>query len=104
DLQGHATTLLLITGAGAVICGVAAFMLASNAVRWSLLLPLIPAAVLSIAIVIEHEKRALGEVAVALTCSLAAGPVCLAAGGALPSASVSRLLRSSSARPSRCAS
>jgi len=63
--------------------GLSAIVLASREMRWSLLLPLAPAALLAIAIAIEHEKRALGEVAAAVTFSSVAVPIALAASASL---------------------
>jgi YwiC-like protein len=83
DQRRQAIVALVVTGTLAALAGVSALVRASSDVRWSLLLPLVPAAVLSIALVFEREKRAIGEVAVALTFSLAAAPLCVAAGSPL---------------------
>jgi hypothetical protein len=80
DQHRRATAAVAIEGTVAAVTGVGALLLAPAAVRWSLLLPFAPAALLVIAIVIEHEKRALGEVAAALAFSSIAVPVTLVAG------------------------
>jgi hypothetical protein len=82
----QAITALVVEGTVAAAAGVSALVLAPPTVRWSLLLPLVPAVCLAIAIVIEHEKRAFGEVAAALTFSSLAAPLCLAAGASLRAA------------------
>jgi YwiC-like protein len=74
---------LAVEGTIGAAAGVSAIVFASREIRWALLLPLAPAALLAIAIAIEHEKRALGEVAAAVTFSSVAVPIALAAGASL---------------------
>ena len=69
------TTAALVVGAG--LMGV---WLMPPSGRWSLLLPVLPAALLGVTIRVKREKSSLGEVAVALAFSSVAVPVCLAAG------------------------
>jgi len=83
DLRRQAAAALLIEGTVAGLGGVLALSLAPAIVRWSSIVPLGAAALLAIAIALEHEKRAFGEVAVALTFSSVAVPLCLAAGAPL---------------------
>ncbi|HEY7190670.1 MAG TPA: YwiC-like family protein [Vicinamibacterales bacterium] len=83
DQHRQAVAALVAEGAVAALAGVLALVLAPANVRWSLIVPLGAASLLAMAIAIEHEKRALGEVAAALTFSSVAVPMCLAA-GALP--------------------
>jgi hypothetical protein len=59
--------------------GLFALALLPAGVRWSLLLPVVPALPLTLLIARKQEKSALAEVLVALAFSLAAVPVCLAA-------------------------
>jgi hypothetical protein len=54
--------------------------------RWSFMVPLVTAALLLMAIAGRREKTWYAQVAVALTFSFAAVPVCLAAGGTAPTA------------------
>jgi hypothetical protein len=84
----HLAAVVGVIAAGTVAlgAGLAAAWLATPLIRWSILLPLIPATMLAVAIVIEHEKRALGEVAAALTFSLVAVPISLASGATLRTA------------------
>jgi hypothetical protein len=69
-----------ISAATALGAGGVAFWAVSSALRWSFILPLVPAAFLTGAIAAEREKSLLGELVVALAFSLIAVPVCLAAG------------------------
>jgi hypothetical protein len=71
---------LVATGGIAVAAGVAALMLAAPAARPWFLLPLAPALVVAIALALDDEKSAAGELAVALAFSSLAVPVCVAAG------------------------
>ena len=80
DRHRQAAAALIAEGAVAGLAGIVALVLAPAIVRWSTIVPLGAAALLAIAIAIGHEKRALGEVAVALTFSSVAVPLCLAAG------------------------
>lgn len=70
-----AFTSLAMVAAGAV-----AVRLTPPAVRWSFLVPLIPGAWVAAGMFTGHEKRASGEIAVALTFAFAAMPICLGAG------------------------
>jgi hypothetical protein len=83
DRHRQAVAALAAEGTVAGLAGLLALALAPALVRWSLIVPIGAAALLVIAIAIEHEKRALGEVAVALTFSSVAVPLCLAAGAPL---------------------
>jgi hypothetical protein len=79
--QGRpAARWLAITAGAALGCGVAAMWLMPPAVRWALLLPLAPAACVAAALILDREKSATGEIAVALTFSSLAVPVSVSAG------------------------
>jgi hypothetical protein len=71
---------LVATGGIAVVAGVAALLLASPAARPWFLLPLAPALVVAIAVALDREKSAAGELGVALAFSSLAVAVCVAAG------------------------
>lgn len=86
DDSRPASVWLAVTTASAVGAGLLATGLVSPAVRWSLLLPLGPAAVLAAAIAAKREKGVESEIAVALAFSLLAVPVCLAAGASIATA------------------
>jgi len=86
DHHRPAIIALAVEGTIAAAAGLSAIVLAPREIRSALLVPLVPAAVLAMAIAIEHETRALGEVAVALTFSSVAVPLCLAAGSLLRTA------------------
>jgi hypothetical protein len=86
DEGRRATAWLAVAGATTVCAGLAALWLLESDARWSLLLPLGPAALLAAAIAAGQEKSALGEVAAALSFSLLTVPVCLAAGSSTSSA------------------
>ncbi|HKE85207.1 MAG TPA: YwiC-like family protein [Vicinamibacterales bacterium] len=75
-------------GAGifAIGAGLIAGVVMPPPMRWSLVLPLIPAACFTIAIALGREKRALGEVAAALTFSFVSVPICLASGAPMRTA------------------
>lgn len=75
-----AAAWLAITTAMTIGAGAAAFWAVSPSIRWSFILPLGPAALLATAIAAKQEKSFLGETAAALAFSLAATPVCMAAG------------------------
>jgi YwiC-like protein len=83
DQRAPAIGALAITCTIAALSSIVAFVLAAAAIRWWLLLPLVPGSVLATAIVAGHEKRTTGEVAVALTFACVAVPVCLASGASL---------------------
>lgn len=86
DQHRQAAAALVAEGTVAALAGMWALVLAPATVRWSLIVPLAPAVLLAIAIAIEHEKRALGEVAAALTFSSVAVPLCLTSGAPLRTA------------------
>jgi hypothetical protein len=71
---------LAAVGGLAVVAGVAALLLAAPAARPWFLLPLAPALVVGIALALDAEKSAAGELGVALAFSSLAVPVCVAAG------------------------
>ena len=71
-----------MTSATAVGGVLVALVSMAHSVRWWLMLPVIPTAILFAAITAKREKSALGEIAVALVFSLVSVPICLAAGGA----------------------
>jgi hypothetical protein len=70
----------------AVASGGAAVWMTPADLRWTFAVPLVPAALLLFAISRRREKTGYAEIAVALTFSLAAVPVCLVAGGTLATA------------------
>lgn len=76
----RAVAWLVFSSATAVGAGLVALWSVPLAIRYWCLLPLVPAAFLAQAIAVENEKSLPAEVAVALAFSLAAVPVCLAAG------------------------
>jgi hypothetical protein len=76
----RALAWLGITSATAAGAGAAAWWTMAPHIRWALLLLLGPALVIGAMITRQRERSALGEMAVALAFSLAAVPVCLAAG------------------------
>jgi hypothetical protein len=73
----------VLISSGGLVAAATAWWLSSADVRWSLVLPMLPAACVAGAVARHNEKSAVGELGVALTFSLAAVPVALAAGGAL---------------------
>lgn len=75
----RAARWLTVTGAIAVGSGLAAIWAVPPAIRWWFLLPVAPALIVAAAIAARREKSVVGEVAVALTFSLVAVPICLAA-------------------------
>ncbi|HEY1302438.1 MAG TPA: YwiC-like family protein [Vicinamibacterales bacterium] len=84
----HRAAIAALWGAGIVAIGAGfiAAVVMPPPMRWSFLLPLIPAACLAIAIALGREKRALGEMAAALTFSFVAVPICLASGAPMSTA------------------
>ena len=78
----RAAIWMSVTGATAVGGVLAALVSMAHSVRWWLILPVVPTAILFTAITAKREKSALGEIAVALVFSLVSVPICLAAGGA----------------------
>lgn len=81
-----AAVWLAVASAIAVSAGLVAAWSVPPSIRWSFLLPLLPAAFLAAAIRAKREKDSQGEVAVALAFSLLAVPVCLAAGASVGTA------------------
>jgi hypothetical protein len=81
-----AAVWLIVTSVIAVGAGLVALWSAPTSIRWSFLLPLLPAVFLAAAIGAKREKSSQGEVAVALAFSLLAVPVCLAAGASVGTA------------------
>ena len=71
---------LAVTATTGGVAGLTALWLVPAGIRWSFAAPLLAAALLGVAIASNREKSAIGEVAAALTGSLLALPVCLAAG------------------------
>jgi YwiC-like protein len=73
---------LAVAVAVVIVVGADVAALASRAfgVRGWLLLPLVPAVFVAAAVIARREKSALGEIAVALTFSLIAVPICVASG------------------------
>jgi YwiC-like protein len=83
DQHRVASLGFIVTTIGGALAALAAVVLAPAPVRWAFLLPLAPAALLAVAIAIQHEKRALGEVSAALAFSFVAVPLCLTSGASL---------------------
>jgi hypothetical protein len=75
-----AAVWLSVTTAALLCAGAAALFAIPASIRWSLALPLLPALFFAAAIAAKQEKRSAAEIAVALAFSLAAVPICLAAG------------------------
>jgi YwiC-like protein len=79
--QGRAAIVFLVAAATTAIgAGVLSVAWTRPAARWSFALPLVPAALLALAIGINHEKRPLGEIAAALSFSFVSAPIALASG------------------------
>jgi hypothetical protein len=74
------------SAATTVAAGLVAWWQVPPGMRWSILLPLVPALVLGAAVSAKDEKTTRGELAAALAFSLAAVPVCLAAGATVSTA------------------
>ena len=74
------------SAATTVAAGLVALWQVPPGMRWSILLPLVPALVLGAAVSAKDEKTTRGELAAALAFSLAAVPVCLAAGAPVSTA------------------
>ena len=68
------------TAMAAIAAGSAAFTRAAPTVRWSFLLPLVPASWVAASLFASCEKRASAEIAVALAFAFTSVPMCLAAG------------------------
>jgi hypothetical protein len=81
-----AAVWLGVTTAVLIGAGAAALFTIPSSTRWSLALPLGPALFLAAAIAARQEKRPAAEIAVALAFSLAAVPICLAAGAQVATA------------------
>ena len=82
----RAIVWLALTGATTCGAAIAAVWMMPATLRWSFAIPLLPMALLAIALLARKEKSALGETAAATTFSFAAIPVCLAAGASTPTA------------------
>jgi hypothetical protein len=82
---GRRTAALWLGATTATACAAAigGWWLMDSAVRGSLVAPVLPAAFLAAAVARDREKSLVGEVAAAAAFSLAALPVCLAAGAPL---------------------
>jgi hypothetical protein len=78
DLHRRATIWLVTTGAAAVLLGVSATWLMPEVIRWSIMLPAMPAGFLGGTIVAGREKSLPGEIAAGLAFSFVAYPVSLA--------------------------
>lgn len=83
---GRAVRWLACAAVAGSIAAAAAFAAASDGVRASLAIPLVPALGLAAAIASGREKTTWGEIAAALAFSTAAIPVALAAGASLATA------------------
>lgn len=82
----RAVRWLTVTATVGLAAAAVAVAMASNVVRLSLAVPLVPAVGLAAAIVSGREKTTGGELMAALAFSTAAAPVVLAAGGSLATA------------------
>jgi len=80
ELGARAATLFAAFGVVVVLVSVLAVWTAPAAARWSFVLPLVPALVVAVGVMRKQEKSGPAEIAVALAFSLAAVPICLAAG------------------------
>jgi len=78
--QSRATVWFAVTVVAMVAAGAAAVRFTPAAVRWSLLLPLVPAAWVGAGAFTRQEKQASTQIAVALAFALATIPICLGAG------------------------
>jgi YwiC-like protein len=78
--QPRATVWFAVTVVAMVAAGAAAVRFTPVAVRWSLLLPLVPAAWVVASAFTRQEKQASTQIAVALAFALATIPICLGAG------------------------
>jgi hypothetical protein len=83
ELGRAAAVWLAIVGTITIVAGLLALRMAPPQIRWSFAVPLIPAALLVPAIAMRQEKSWHAEVAVAITFSVAALPLCLASGSTL---------------------
>ncbi|HEX5107388.1 MAG TPA: YwiC-like family protein [Vicinamibacterales bacterium] len=82
----HAAWWFGASAATMAAAGAGALWLVPPGVRWSLLLPILPALVLGAAVSAKEEKSTRGELAAALAFSLAAVPLCMAAGATVSTA------------------
>jgi hypothetical protein len=88
-LLGSSTALwLLVLLACGGLAGVAALWTVEPPARWSLIVPVVPAAVLAFAMQRREEKSWYGEASAALAFSGAAVPVTMAGGGTLETATI----------------
>ena len=78
--RSRATVWFALTVVTMVAAGAAAFRFTPAAVRWSLLVPLVPAAWVGASAFTRHHKQASTQIAVALAFAFAAIPICLGAG------------------------
>jgi hypothetical protein len=76
----HAALAFAVAGVSAFSLALLAVALADPAIRWSFLVPCVPALIVAGALATGTEKDWLGEVSVALTFSLAAIPAVMTAG------------------------
>jgi hypothetical protein len=88
QLGSSAATWLLLLVAGGGVAGLGAAWVTEPAVRWSLLVPVVPALLLGLAMLRQREKSWYGEVLAALAFSGAAVPVTMAAGRTIETAAV----------------
>jgi hypothetical protein len=79
ELGRCATVWLVFAVPTAIGTELVALFFVPLSVRWSLFLPLVPAAPFAVAVAVKREKSWQGEVAIALVFSLVAVPICLAA-------------------------
>jgi hypothetical protein len=83
ELRAGAIRWLVGCGAAGAAAGAGAWLTISDATRWSLLVPIVPAILLATAMVRGREKSGFGEVTAALAFSGVGLPVSLAAGATL---------------------
>lgn len=82
----HAAIWVAATVAVSVAAGVAAVALTAPGARWPFVFPIVGALVVGWLFAIREDKSAAGEIAVALTFSSVALPMCVSAGTSWPSA------------------
>jgi YwiC-like protein len=82
----HAAWWFGVSAVTMAAAGLGALWLVPPSLGWSLLLPVVPALVLGAAVSAKDEKSTRGELAAALAFSLAAVPLCMAAGAAVSTA------------------
>lgn len=88
DNRSGARWWFAVTTATAAAAGILAWRFAAADIRCSLMFPLLPAVCVAAAIPARREKSAAAEIAVALTFSSVATPLCLAAGAHARTAAV----------------